>query len=100
MGVDLQKADPSYIDLEAGIGRVILSLPGPRDDAAYPSYQCIIRTKQSVNTEDSIVSIQIKGDKNQSELIPLTESDNDKPLKTKTISKYFLYGICLLGEVN
>jgi hypothetical protein len=100
MGVDLQKVDelnPSYIDLEVDIGRVVLPLPGPRDDAAYPSCELILRTNQALNIEDSLVRVQIKGEKNQSKLIPLTESDNDKPLKTKT---FFLYGICSLGEVN
>ena len=98
MGVDLQKIDPlfpSYIDLEADVGRVILPLPGPRDDGAYPSYELSIRTNQAMNTKDGIVSIQIKGSKNQSKLIPLTESDKDG-----LMLKFYLYGVCSLGEVN
>lgn len=93
MGVDLQKVNPlypSYIDLEVDIGRVTLSLPGPRDDAAYPSYELII---QGMNTK---IGIQIKGDKNQSKRIPLT----DESFKSPTASKFFLYGICYLGKVN
>ncbi|CAF3836154.1 unnamed protein product [Rotaria sordida] len=103
MGVDLQKVDslfPSYIDLEVDIGRVTLSLPGPRNDAAYPSYQLIIRTKEAINTKDSLVNIQIKGDKNQSKLIPLIESDNDYSFETEKTSTFFLYGICSLGELK
>ncbi|CAF3685921.1 unnamed protein product [Rotaria sp. Silwood1] len=103
MGVDLQKIDslfPSYIDLEVDIGRVTLSLPGPRDDAAYPSYQLIIRTNEATNIKDSLVNIQIKGDKNQSKLISLIENDNDYSFEAEKISKFFLYGICSLGELK
>lgn len=88
MGVSLQKVDqlyPSYIDLEDDISRVILSLAEPHNDAAYSSYPLIIRTNQTMDTEDSIVSIPIKGDK----LIPLTESNNDNPFQSKTISNFF-----------
>jgi hypothetical protein len=103
VGVELQRTDslsPSYIDLEVDIGRVTLPLAGPCDDAAYPSYLLIIRTNQAINTEDSLVSIEIKGDKNQSKTIPLIKSDNEHPFATKSLSKFFLYGICPLGEVN
>jgi hypothetical protein len=103
MGVDLQKLDPlfpSYIDLEADIGRVILSLPGPRDDAAYPSYELIVRINPTVNFKDNIVHIQLKGDKNQSKIIPLIENDNKNLSKDEKISKFLLYGICFLGEVS
>jgi hypothetical protein len=100
IGVDLQKVNPlfsSYIDLEADIGRVTLSLAGPRDDAAYPSYELIVGTNRVMKTEDRPISIQIKGDKNQSKRIPLI--DNDERLKAETTSKFFLYGVCYLGEV-
>jgi len=102
MGVDLQKIDPlypSYIDLQVDIGRIILSLPGPRDDAAYPSYELIVRTTQPVNLKDKIGSIQLKGDRNQSKIIPLIENENKDPLKTEKTLKFLLYSICSLGEV-
>ncbi|CAF3800670.1 unnamed protein product [Adineta steineri] len=103
MDVDLQKTDPlfsSYIDLEVDIGRITLSLPGPRHDAAYPSYELIIRTKETINIDNSIVSIRIKGNQNESKQYPLIESNNNQPLKTDTISKFFLYGLCPLGELK
>lgn len=99
MGVDLQKTNSlfsSYMDLEVDLGRITLSLPGPRNDAAYPSYQLMIRTKQIINANDSLLSIQLKSDTNQSKLIPLI---NDS-LKNETTSNFFLYGICPLGEVK
>ncbi len=100
MGIDLQKDDPlfpSYIDLEVDVGRVVLPLPGPRDDAAYPSYELIIRTNQPINPNEKIIHIQLKGDQNQSKLIRLTNNDPSKAGKT---SKFSLYGLCPLGEVN
>ncbi|CAF3752454.1 unnamed protein product [Rotaria socialis] len=98
MGVDLPKVDSffsSYIDLEVDIGRVILPLPGPRNDAAYPSYQLMIRTNQAIDANDSVVTIQIKSDKHQSKLIPLIGL-----FKNETTSKLYLYGICPLGELK
>jgi hypothetical protein len=102
MGVDLQKVDPlvpSYIDLEAEVGRVTLALPGPRDDAAYPSYEIIVRTNRTTSIADGIVSIEIKGDKNQSKRVPLIENKQETSSKGQTTSRFFLYGICPLGEV-
>ncbi|CAF1436666.1 unnamed protein product [Rotaria magnacalcarata] len=98
MGGDLPKVDSlfsSYIDLEVDIGRVILPLPGPRSDAAYPSYQLISRTNQARDTNDSVVTIQIKSDKHQSKWIPLIGLFNNE-----TTSKLYLYGICPLGELK
>jgi hypothetical protein len=103
MGIDLEKTDPlfpPYIDLEADVGRVVLPVPGPRCDAAYPSYELILRAHQSINSKDNPINIRLKGDQNQSKIIRLAESDHHDPTEAKKTSNFYLYGICSLGEVN
>lgn len=101
--MDLHKADsivPPYIDVEAETGRVTLALPGPREDAAYPSYEITIRTNRVVRIADGIVSVQIKGERNQSKRVSLIESKEKDASNGETNSRFLLYGICPLGEVD
>ena len=103
MGIDLQKTDPlfsPYIDLEADTGRVVLPLPGPRDDAAYPSYEFILRARQSKGSKDDPIDVRLKGEINQSKIIRLTTRDHHGSTETKKTSNFYLYGICSLGEVH
>ncbi|UJR31343.1 hypothetical protein I4U23_018839 [Adineta vaga] len=103
MGVDLQKSNPlfsSYIDLEVDVGRVILPLAGPRDDSAYPSYEMIIRTDQIKYIEDGSIIIQIEGDKNRSKRVLLIENSNSSSTKNEGTSRFFIYGLCSLGDLK
>ena len=103
LGVEFQKSDsslPSYIDLEADTGRVILSLPGPRDDAAYPSYEIILHTNKNINPKENFLKIQLRGDRNRSKIISLIDQHLNNSTKTKKTLDYFLYGICCLGKVS
>ena len=102
VGTDLQKPDPSmpsYIDLQAETGRVVIPLPGPRDDAAYPSYRLILRATQSIAPQDNFIDIQLKGEQEQSKIVPLITNIHQESTKAKKTSNYYLYGICSLGQV-
>ncbi|CAF1154399.1 unnamed protein product [Adineta ricciae] len=103
IGVDLQKTNAlfsSYIDVEADVGRVTLPLAGPRNDAAYPSYELLIRTAQTKSMDDGNVSIQLKGDKTLSKQIPLIESYSNSSIKVEGASSFLLYGLCSFGELT
>lgn len=103
VGIDLQKPDssmPSYIDLQAETGRVVTPLPGPRDDAAYPSYRLILRASQPITPQDNSIQIQLKGEQNQSKIIPLIANSPQESSKTKKTANYYLYGISSLGQVS
>ena len=102
IGVDLQKTNALfslYIDVEADIGRVTLPLAGPRDDAAYPSYELLIWTAQTKSMDDGNVSIQLKSDKTLSKQIPLIASYSNSSIKAEGTSSFLLYGLCSFGEV-
>ena len=95
VGIELQNTGTrlaSHIDLEAEIGRVFVDLPGPRSDAAYPTYRLILQT---VETKGLDMYIQLRGDAHRSQVIPLNESS-----KSDTPMEFHLYGLCSLGEVS
>ena len=103
VGVELQKSDavsPSYVDLETDIGRVELPLPGPRSDAAYPSYRVTVATDAPMNMESATLSVQFKDKKNQSDIIRLNERQPLDPSNHEIIAEFLLYGIPVLGKVS
>ena len=103
VGVDLQKTEsrsPSYIDLEADIGRIVLPLPGPREDAAYPTYRVVLATDSAIDAGTSSWTIQLQGEKNQSKALPLDEPSQIDSSVKEVQNEYLLYGIPSLGHVS
>jgi hypothetical protein len=103
VGVELQKADalsPSYVDLETDIGRVVLPLPGPRDDAAYPSYRVTIATDSPMKMESPLVSVQLKDERNQTDFIQLNERQQPATSSDQNMLEFLMYGVPIFEQVS
>lgn len=82
------------------MGRITLPLPGPRDDAAYPTYRVILATDSPIDPETNHLTIQLQGERSQSKVLPLDEFFQTDSSGKETKNEYLLYGIASLGHVS